>query len=127
MVKDPIAAGISEFVRQTISRSSLHRLLFRIFSGAGCAVILLHSVLSHFFLGSGHSYEVVSLVLAGPLIISYFLLAGRDSCSTCRFNNSRPGSLSCCSAIWPDRPSSSASGESCSSWESSRGYWRLFR
>ena len=75
MVKDPIATGISEFVRQTISRSSLHRLLFRIFLGAGCAVVL-HGILSHFLLGDGHSYDVVSLVLTGPLIISYFLLAG---------------------------------------------------
>jgi hypothetical protein len=75
MLKDPIAAGISEFVRQTIGRSGPHRLLFRIFLGAGCAVIL-HGVVSYVVLVTGHPSGIGPLMLAGPLIISYFLLAG---------------------------------------------------
>jgi hypothetical protein len=72
---DPLEAAISEFVRQTISRSGLHRLLFRIFLGAGCAVIL-QGIASRFVIASWPTESLGPLVLAAPLVISYFLLAG---------------------------------------------------
>lgn len=72
---DPIEAAIADFIRQTISRSPVHRLLFRIFLGAGCAVIL-HGIVSRFVLVSQEPRDTSVLILAAPLIISYFLLAG---------------------------------------------------
>ena len=72
---DPIEAAIADFVRQTIDRSGLHRLLFRIFLGGGCAVIL-HGIAARFVIGDSRSESIGPLVLAGPLVISYFLLAG---------------------------------------------------
>ncbi|HYI92306.1 MAG TPA: hypothetical protein VEX68_02075 [Bryobacteraceae bacterium] len=74
--KDPHEAAIVDFVKQTISRSGLHRMLLRTFLAAGCAVIL-HGLASRFvILRPEEVTDVGLLVFAAPLVISFFLLVG---------------------------------------------------
>ena len=72
---DPHEAAIVDFVKQTISRSGLHRLLLRTFLAAGCAVIL-HGLASRFVILRPEASDIGLLVFAGPLVISFFLLVG---------------------------------------------------
>ena len=74
--KDPHEAAIVDFVKQTISRSGLHRLLLRTFLAAGCAVIL-HGLASRFvILRPEEASDIGLLAFAAPLVISFFLLVG---------------------------------------------------
>jgi hypothetical protein len=64
-----------DFVKQTISRSVLHRLLLRTFLAIACAVILF-GLGSRFVILTPKAADIGLLVLAGPLVISFFLLVG---------------------------------------------------
>jgi hypothetical protein len=73
--RDPREAAVVDFVKQTISRSRVHRLVLRVFLGLACAVILQELAL-RFVAGLPPSRGVAPMELSSPLVVSFFLLVG---------------------------------------------------
>lgn len=74
--KDPYEAAMVDFVKQTIGRSAIHRLLLRAFLAIACAVILQGLASRFVILRPEGAVDIGFLALAGPLVVSFFLLAG---------------------------------------------------
>ena len=70
---DPHEAAVAGFVRQTISRGVLHRLLFGAFLGISCA-ILCDGLSVLYVLDAGRPWETQQFMLSAPLVVSFFLL-----------------------------------------------------
>lgn len=75
LAKDPREAAVVDFVKQTISRSRVHRMVLRVFLGLGCAVIL-QELVGRFVVGLPVSRGVAPMELSSPLVVSFFLLVG---------------------------------------------------
>ena len=73
--RDPREAAVVEFVKQTISRSRVHRLVLRVFLGLGCSVIV-QELVGRFVVGLRPSQGLVAMELSSPLVVSFFLLVG---------------------------------------------------
>jgi hypothetical protein len=70
---DPHVASVAAFVRQTIGRSAIHRLLFGALFGIGCAIIL-EGLAVDLILEAGRPLETQQFILSAPLVVSFFLL-----------------------------------------------------
>ena len=73
--EDPREAAVVHFVKQTISRSGVHRVVLRVFLGLGCAVIV-QQLIGELVVGLPRSRGVAPMALSSPLVVSFFLLAG---------------------------------------------------
>jgi hypothetical protein len=73
--KDPQQAGVVDFVKQTISRSGVHRVVLRVFLGLACAVIV-QDLVARFIVGLPASRGTAPMALSSPLVVSFFLLVG---------------------------------------------------
>ena len=72
---DPREVAVVQFVKQTISRSAVHRVVLRVFLGLGCAVIV-QQLIGEFIVGLPKSRGVAPMALSSPMVVSFFLLAG---------------------------------------------------
>lgn len=73
--KDPREAAVVDFVKQTISRSGVHRIVLRVFLGLGCAVIA-QQLIGDLVVGLPTSRGTAPMALSSPLVVSFFLLVG---------------------------------------------------
>jgi hypothetical protein len=73
--KDAREAAVVDFVKQTISRSGVHRIVLRVFLGLACAVIV-QQLIGEFIVGLPKSRGVAPMALSSPLVVSFFLLVG---------------------------------------------------